>query len=74
MVQTSSGVLGAGTDANVYVELYGEWGTSGQLHLKDSETFPDPFENGQLDEFTFTAVKNLGKLSNVKVWHDNAGK
>lgn len=70
----TSNVKGAGTDANVYVILFGDNGDSGDLHLKKSETFKDPFENDQLDVFTFNNMLSLGELSKCRVWHDNKGK
>lgn len=70
----TSDVSGAGTDANVYVVLFGENGDSGELHLKQSETNKSPFENGQEDVFTIPNVLSLGHLIKLRVWHDNKGK
>lgn len=64
---------GAGTDANVYIRLFGENGDSGDLHLKDSETNKSPFENNQDDVFTFNDVLSLGELVKCRVWHDDKG-
>ncbi|XP_074659812.1 lipoxygenase homology domain-containing protein 1-like [Tubulanus polymorphus] len=69
----TSDVSGAGTDANVFVVIFGANGDSGELHLKTSETFKDPFENNQLDVFTFKDVLSLGELAKLRVWHDNKG-
>jgi len=66
-------VSGAGTDANVYVVLFGEHGDSGELHLKDSETNKDPFETAQTDVFTVANLLDLGRLVKLRVWHDNKG-
>lgn len=57
MVKTST-VRGAGTDANVFIKLFGQNGDSGDIHLKDSETFKDPFETDQLDVFTLKVRKD----------------
>ncbi|VEL34417.1 unnamed protein product [Protopolystoma xenopodis] len=46
-VQTSN-VLGAGTDAAVYIRLFGEYGDSGDLHLAKSSTHKDPFETNHV--------------------------
>ena len=70
----TSNVKGAGTDANVYVRLFGDNGDSGDLHLKKSETFKDPFENDQIDIFTLNSMLSLGELSKCRVWHDNKGE
>ena len=69
----TSDVRGAGTDANIYVVLFGVNGDSGELHLKDSETNKNPFENGQVDVFTIRDILSLGELSKLRVWHDNKG-
>lgn len=69
----TSNVKGSGTDANVYVTLFGDNGDSGPLHLKKSETNKSPFENDQLDVFTLNDILSLGELSKCRVWHDNKG-
>ena len=70
----TSDVRGAGTDASVYVVLFGVNGDSGELHLKVSETNDDPFETGQWDVFTMKGILSLGELSKLRVWHDNRGE
>ena len=69
----TSDVSGAGTDANVYVILFGSNGDSGEIHLKKSETNKSPFENNQTDVFTINDLLSLGELSKCRVWHDNKG-
>ena len=69
----TSDVRGAGTNANVYAVFYGQYGDSGTLHLKSSETNSDPFENGQTDVFTFQDMHSLGQLLKCRIWHDNKG-
>lgn len=39
---------GAGTDANVYVNIYGETGDTGERHLKKSNNL-NKFEKGQVN-------------------------
>ena len=39
----------AGTDANVFVNIYGEKGDTGERHMKDSETHSNKFERGQVN-------------------------
>ena len=70
----TSNVSGAGTDANIFVIIFGGNGDSGTLHLKKSETNKNPFENDQIDVFTFKDILSLGELSKCRVWHDNKGK
>ncbi|XP_059150632.1 lipoxygenase homology domain-containing protein 1-like isoform X2 [Physella acuta] len=68
----TSDVSGAGTDANVYMIMFGALGDSGELHLKDSNQ-SKPFKKGQLDSFVFKEILTLGELHKVRVWHDNKG-
>ena len=63
----------AETRANVYIKLFGEYGNSDQLNLKQSETKRKKFQQGQVDLFTFKNQPWLGKLSKLRVWHDNDG-
>ncbi|XP_075955405.1 lipoxygenase homology domain-containing protein 1 isoform X1 [Anarhichas minor] len=70
-VQTSDAV-GAGTDANVFVIVFGEYGDTGPLPLKES-TNRNKFERKMKDVFRFSDMLSLGELSKVRVWHDNKG-
>jgi len=53
--------MGAGTDANVFMIIFGENGDSGELALKNSETYKDKFERNHTDVFTFKNLLSLGK-------------
>lgn len=53
--------MGAGTDANVFMIIFGENGDSGELALKNSETYKDKFERDHTDVFTFKNLLSLGK-------------
>jgi len=61
----------AGTDANVFVTMTGEFGDSGERELRDSGNV-NKFEKNQEDAFTVTAVE-LGRLKKLKIRHDNKG-
>lgn len=63
----------ADTKANVFIKLFGEHGNSEQLALRQSETKRKKFLPGQVDVFTFREQPWLGKLSKIRVWHDNEG-
>ena len=63
----------ADTRANVNIKLFGEFGNSEQLGLRQSETKRKKFLPGQVDVFTFRDQPWLGKLSRIRVWHDNEG-
>lgn len=67
-VQTGK-TSGAGTDATVHVTLYGENGDTGDRPLRKSQNM-NKFEKGNADKFTIPAA-DLGKLTRLKVWHDN---
>ena len=72
-VKTSDRV-GAGTDANVFILLFGTNGDSGDLHLEKSETNTNPFERNKEDVFTVKGILSLGEVSRLRVWHDNKGE
>jgi hypothetical protein len=65
-------IKGAGTDANVYLFLYGEKGDSGRLELRKSETYRNAFERNRIDVFT-RELMDIGNLKRVVVGHDNGG-
>lgn len=70
----TSDIRGAGTDANVYIILFGVNGDSDEIHLKNSDSNKSPFSTNQLDVFTVTGILSLGELSKLRVWHDNKGE
>ncbi|XP_073234766.1 lipoxygenase homology domain-containing protein 1-like isoform X3 [Porites lutea] len=61
---------GAGTDANVMITIFGEEGDSGQRRLDNDS---NNFENGQKDSFTVSCATSLGRLTKIKIGHDNTG-
>ncbi|XP_030048769.1 lipoxygenase homology domain-containing protein 1 [Microcaecilia unicolor] len=63
---------GAGTDANVFLIIFGENGDSGTLALKESDN-SNKFERNQMDVFKFPDMLSLGDLCKVRIWHDNKG-
>uniref|UniRef100_A0A8C6URX6 Lipoxygenase homology domains 1b n=1 Tax=Neogobius melanostomus TaxID=47308 RepID=A0A8C6URX6_9GOBI len=67
----TGGTMGAGTDAKVFVNIYGENGDTGERYLKSSNNL-NKFEKGQEDVFTLTAV-DLGPLKKLRIRHDNSG-
>ncbi|XP_061586231.1 lipoxygenase homology domain-containing protein 1 [Cololabis saira] len=70
-VQTSD-ITGGGTDANVFLNVFGEYGDTGTLPLKESGN-RNKFERKMKDVFRFPDMLSLGELSKVRVWHDNEG-
>ncbi|KAM8885089.1 lipoxygenase homology domain-containing protein 1, partial [Spinachia spinachia] len=73
VIQVQTGdVGGAGTDANVFVMVFGEYGDTGPLPLKQS-TNRNKFERKMKDVFRFPDMLSLGELSKIRVWHDDKG-
>ncbi|XP_071658812.1 lipoxygenase homology domain-containing protein 1 [Patagioenas fasciata] len=64
-------IYGAGTDANVFLNIYGDLGDTGERKLSKSEMNFNKFERGQEDTFTIQAV-DLGILYKIKIRHDNS--
>uniref|UniRef100_A0A665TT68 PLAT domain-containing protein n=1 Tax=Echeneis naucrates TaxID=173247 RepID=A0A665TT68_ECHNA len=62
-------VKSAGTDANVFITLYGVNGDSGRRHLR--QKFRNLFERGHTDRFVLEML-DLGELLRVKVEHDDS--
>ncbi|KAM9307093.1 lipoxygenase homology domain-containing protein 1 [Pholidichthys leucotaenia] len=68
----TSDISGAGTDAKVWIIIFGESGDTGMLALKEGNK-SNKFERKQVDTFRFSDILSLGDLSKVRVWHDNSG-
>ena len=62
-------VDGAGTDANVFLTIYGWSGSSDEVQL---DTAGDDFERNSVGTYSFD-LKELGDLRMVHVRHDNSG-
>ena len=65
-------IRGAGTDANVYCQLFGKRGDSGTRPLKRSSTHTNKFERNQMDSFVLEAV-DLDDLTKLVIGHDGSG-
>lgn len=61
---------GAGTDANVFLTIYGTNGDSGRRQLR--QKFRNLFEREQTDRFLLEML-DMGELLKVHVEHDNSG-
>merc|ERR1712096_199457 len=61
--------FGAGTDANVYIQLFGESGETVEMKLDNAK---DNFETGKTDNFSLD-MPNVGPLKRVVLRHDNSG-
>ena len=51
----------AGTDANVYLKIFGDKGDSGILQLRSSDNTKNKFERGRTDLFKLEAT-DIGKV------------
>lgn len=58
-------VRGAGTDANVFVQIFGAKGDTGKLQLRSAENTKNKFERSRTDQFVLEAV-DIGKVGNDK--------
>lgn len=67
-VSTGTAELG-GTDADVFITLHGNLGTSAEMVLDNGE---NNFERGNQDSFVVDA-QNLGTLKQVRIRHNNRG-
>ncbi len=45
--------LGAGTDANVHLKIFGEKGDTDKIRLVSSDNTSNKFEKGRIDKFTY---------------------
>ena len=64
--------MGAGTDANVFLIMYGEKGQSGKLKLRQPTNNKDPFEKGKKDIFKLM-TSNIGDINKINISHDGSG-
>ncbi|KAJ9526209.1 hypothetical protein QJQ45_009677 [Haematococcus lacustris] len=65
----TSDLRGAGTDANVSIELHGDNGSVGASRL---ETQANNFERGAVDQFLVKG-SDVGDVTRVVISHDNSG-
>lgn len=69
-IQVKTGdIRGAGTDANVFLQLFGVNGDTGECKLESSG---NNFERSKTDLFGIEAV-DLGEIAKARVRHDNSG-
>ncbi|KAK1803299.1 hypothetical protein P4O66_004083 [Electrophorus voltai] len=68
---TTGDVYGAGTDANVFITVYGDMGDTGERKLSKSENNKNKFERRAVDTFSIEAV-DLGHVFKIRIRHDNS--
>ena len=69
-IRTGDFLVGPGTDANVYVTLYGARKKSQEYKLDSAVAH---FEKGSDDTFRILVTTDLGKLERLRIRHDNTG-
>lgn len=62
----------AGTDATVYIQLFGNKNDSGKIDLVASKTNKKKFERGNSDEFEIK-TSDVGNIRKIKIGHDGKG-
>ncbi|KAL4236113.1 retinal rod cell development [Mactra antiquata] len=72
IVVKTGNLLCSETEANVYCNLIGQWGCSGERSLTVSSN-QDLFRMGQTDTFTLTSTE-LGDIQKVIIGHDTVGR
>lgn len=72
MIVKTSDIRGAGTDANVFIQLFGEKNDSGKIPLETSKNNKNKFERGNEDIFEVKEA-DIGDLRKVRVGHDGKG-
>jgi len=60
----------AGTDADVYTQLYGERAISSELYLDNDK---NNFERGKLDQFDNVFADDVGWIDKIRLFHRNNG-
>ena len=61
---------GAGTDANVYLTIYGTKGQTSE-HRLNGHISGNAFESGDTDVLTLRNLKDIGSPTKIKIRHDN---
>ena len=64
---------GFGTSARVGIIINGIQGSSGEILLTDPAARRKHFTRGSVNNFTLTLSSSLGKLTDIRIWHDNSG-
>ncbi len=69
----TSNISGAGTDANVFIEIYGIEKTTGQVMLCSKTDRKGKFQQGSIDTFV-PELEDVGEeIEKIRIGHDNHG-
>ncbi|CAF4210503.1 unnamed protein product [Rotaria sp. Silwood2] len=69
VIVKTGNVANAGTDANVFLIIYGKSGRT-VIHQLNNRLKND-FERNTISEFTIMDI-DIGKIDRIKIWHDNS--
>jgi hypothetical protein len=61
----TSDIASAGTDANVYIQLFGKHSNTDRIELKSSGMHKNKFERGHSDAFEISAT-DVGKIKSIR--------
>lgn len=69
----TSKISGAGTDANVFIQIYGEDACTEETTLYEKTDRPGKFQTGSVDTVTLE-LDDVGEtIKKIRVGHDNKG-
>ena len=68
----TSNIKNAGTDAKVYLQIFGSKANTGKLNLEKKTKNENPFETGKCDRFD-KRLPDFGRPTKIKIGHDNSG-
>ena len=68
----TSDLKNAGTDANVFIQVFGKRHETPRITLSNSKSHKNKFEKGNVDYFEVRAV-DVGDIKKIKIGHDNKG-
>ena len=64
---------GAGTDANVFIEIYGVDKTTGEVMLCSKTDRKGKFQTGSVDTFVRELADVGNEIEKIRIGHDNHG-
>ena len=70
IVTVTGDMMGGGTNANVFITIFGKTGTTRKIHLKSNSK--NLFDRGVSDTFRVKA-NCVGPMKKVRIEHDNTG-
>ena len=69
----TANVKDAGTDADIYISIYGSKNSLLKQKLHDSND-KDDFEADDVNKISLQSPYDLGDIEKITIWHDNSGE